>query len=142
MVIAKSEWFARRKYSGWGLMPKTWQGGLYTLGILLITFLIVYLPLDIGYKITIMAIWAVLMAFDIGQAMIKIRDEREKIHEAIAERNALWAVILVIVVGISYQLASNTVLNDFSSLDPFLIVAVIVALVVKAASNIWLDRKD
>lgn len=142
MVIAKSEWFARRKYSGWGLMPKTWQGAIYTICILLITISLIYLPINMSVKIGVMIIWAIFLTIDIGQAMIKIRDEREKLHEAIAERNALWAVILVVAIGISYQLASSTVANDFSSIDPFLIGAIIAALVVKAISNIYLDRKD
>lgn len=28
-MIAQKEWFGRRKYTGWGVTPKTWQGWVY-----------------------------------------------------------------------------------------------------------------
>lgn len=141
-MIAKSEWFVRRKYGGWGLFPKTWQGVVYSLIIAAITIGIIYIPLEIGYKIVLCGIWALLLMFDIGSAMIKIKDEREKIHEAISERNALWAIVIVAAIGISYQVAYSTVKQDYNQIDWFLIGAILTGLIVKAISNIYLDRKD
>ncbi|MEK6945452.1 MAG: hypothetical protein AABW63_01530 [Nanoarchaeota archaeon] len=142
-MIGKPEWFARRKYSGWGLFPKTWQGWLYTVVLVALTMAIVYIPFsDMKVRIGVLVVWGIILLVEVGSIMIKIRDEREKMHEAIAERNALWAVILVLVVGVGYQVASSSVKNDFSVVDPFLIAAVVAALVVKAVSNIWLDRRN
>lgn len=142
MVIAKPQWFVRRKYGGWGLMPKTWQGWIYSLIMIIIVLGLVNAPLDMKYKIVIILAAAIFFFIDIGSAMIRLKDEREKIHEAVAERNALWAVLLVLVIGISYQAAESAVKGNYSSMDWFLVAAVFVALVVKAVSNIWLDRKD
>jgi len=142
MVIAKSGWFVRRKYLGWGLMPKTWQGWLYALMIVVVFGIVINLPIDMNYKIIIYVLLGIFLFIDLGNAMINIKDEREKIHEAIAERNALWAMITVIAVGVGYQVASSVVKNSWSAVDPFLIAAVVVALAVKAISNIWLDRKN
>ena len=33
-MIAKPEWFNQRKYSGWGVTPRSWQGWAYTLAII------------------------------------------------------------------------------------------------------------
>ena len=35
-MIAQASWFERRKYGGWGVTPKAWQGRVYlaiTLGL-------------------------------------------------------------------------------------------------------------
>jgi hypothetical protein len=141
-MIAKSEWFVRRKYGGWGLFPKTWQGVLYSLVIVAISMGLIYLPVEFALKIAIIAVWAVLLLIDMGGAMINIKDEREKIHEAIAERNVLWAVVAIAAIGIAFQVASSTIKNDFSNVDWFLVAALGAAIIVKAISNIWLDRKN
>ena len=142
-MIGKPEWFTRRKYSGWGLSPKTWQGWAYTLVIVAITMSLILIPFSETKTRTIfLVIWASILAIDIVSIMVKVNDEREKLHEAIAERNALWAIILIIVAGIAYQLAESTVKNDFSSVDPFLITSIIIGLIVKTISNLWLERKN
>jgi hypothetical protein len=142
-MIGKPEWFARRKYGGWGLFPKTWQGWAYALIMAAPLLLVQYAPfLAEDIKVIFMLAWAVLFAADVVHIMIKLKlDEREKIHEAIAERNALWAIITVIVVGVAYQAASSAV-KGIVSVDPFLIAAVVVGLIVKAVSNLYLDKKD
>jgi uncharacterized membrane protein (DUF106 family) len=68
-------------------------------------------------------------------------DEREKKHEAIAERNALFGIITIIVAGILYEAITST-LNQKISINPFLIMALIVGVIIKAISNIYLDKKD
>ena len=142
-MIGKSEWFARRKYGGWGLFPVKWQGWVYTIFLVAITMAIVYIPFgDQMINIAVLVVWGILMVIEIGSIMVSIKDEREKIHEAIAERNALWGIILVIVIGVAYQVAGSSVKNDFSQVDPFLIAAVVVGLLIKAISNLWLERKN
>jgi len=34
-MIGKPEWFKRRKYGGWGIFPKTWQGWVYIAAIII-----------------------------------------------------------------------------------------------------------
>lgn len=142
-MIGKPEWFARRKYLGWGLFPKTWQGWIYTLVLVAVTMAITLIPFsDIKVRTAVLVIWAVIILIEIGSIMVKIKDERERMHEAIAERNALWAIILVVIIGVAFQTASGAGKNDFSSVDPFLIAAIVIGLIAKAISNVWLDRKN
>ena len=69
------------------------------------------------------------------------KDERERLHEAISERNALWGIILVLVIGVLYQIITSTI-NQKPTIDPIIAIALGVGLLVKAVSNIYLDRKD
>lgn len=46
MIIARPEWFGRRKYGGWGVSIKTWQGALYLASIIMLILLIQLLPLE------------------------------------------------------------------------------------------------
>ena len=45
------------------------------------------------------------------------RDEHERVHEAIAERNALWAMLAVLVIGVAEQTAASVV-NNTVRIDP------------------------
>lgn len=142
-MIGKPEWFNRRKYTGWGLTPKNWQGWAYVVAIVLPIIILQAIP---GITPEIMAItsiiWLVILFIDVIDIMRKLpMDEREKAHEAIAERNALWMMILVLVVGIAYQAAQSVVFQT-NTVDPLLIVALLLATVVKAGTNFYLDKKD
>lgn len=141
-MIGKPQWFKRRKYLGWGLMPVTWQGWLYSIILVAITIILINLPVEISLKIAIISIWAIFILIEFGSMMVRINDEREKVHEAIAERNALWAVIIVATVGIGYQVASSSIKGSYAGIDWFLVAAIGTALIVKAISNIWLERKN
>jgi hypothetical protein len=143
-MIGKPEWFKRRKYGGWGIFPKTWQGWAYLVVVLGIFVVFQALPFwSNTERLVVTGIWALFLVVDVAHIMLKVnRDEREKIHEAIAERNALWAILAVLIVGIGYQVASSATVQDFSSIDPFLVAAVAAALIAKAASNLYLDRKN
>lgn len=68
-------------------------------------------------------------------------DEREKIHEAIAERNALWGMLAIITIGIVYDIIKSGLEQKFY-VNPFLAIALFTGLIIKAISNIYLDRKD
>lgn len=143
-MIGKPEWFTRRKYLGWGIMPKTWQGWAYLIGIILPMFAIQFIPqVDRRGQGIFLAVWALIIVVDVIDIMVHMRtDERERVHEAIAERNALWAMVAVLAVGISYQAAQSMVREGAPGFDPVIIIALIVALVAKAGTNIYLDRKD
>jgi hypothetical protein len=94
-------------------------------------------------KIDIVRNCRIILIADIFHIMANIKkDEREKIHEAIAERNALWAIIFVLCVGIAYQISVALVKAEPYNIDPVIIIAVFAALIVKAITNIYLDKKD
>lgn len=141
-MIAKSQWFKRRKYFGWGAYPNTWQGWLYLAVAVAIIALIQLAPLNSELKLGLLILWGILMIIDIATIMPKLsKDERDKKHEAIAERNALWAILLVLVIGVGYEVSSNLI-KDKIYVDPFIIAAIIIGLLVKAISNLYLDNKD
>jgi hypothetical protein len=142
-MIGKPEWFKRRKYGGWGIMPKTWQGWVY-LAIIIIPFAIFNaLPYwSVKTRIIVTGAWALFLIIDVVHIMVKMpRDERDRLHEAIAERNALWTIILVLVIGIGYQMARSAVTKTVQ-VDYFIIAAVFAGLIVKGISNIYLDKRN
>lgn len=142
-MIGKPEWFSRRKYTGWGVTPKTWQGWLY-MALVIIPFAIFQaLPFwNNTSRIAVTAIWIIFLIIDIIDIMIRMKkDEREKKHEAVAERNALWVIMLILVMGLFYQIMSSS-LNNNLIFDPIIAIALIGAVLAKAISNIYLDTKD
>lgn len=143
-MIGKPEWFKRRKYTGWGITPSTWQGWLY-IAVILVPFIIFnnLTFLDNKIRVIFSIIWIALVALDVFDIMIRMKkDERERVHEAIAERNALWIMIIVLVIGVGYQAARAAVLKNVWQVDWFLIVALIAGLIAKSVTNFYLDRKD
>lgn len=143
-MIGKPEWFKRRKYGGWGIYPRTWQGWVYIAAVIVPFMIFNALPFwSEKTRMIVTLIWLAFLAIDISHIMIKMKkDERERLHEAIAERNALWVMIAVIVIGLGYQTARASVLQDFSNVDWFLAAALIAAVIAKSITNIYLDRKD
>lgn len=141
-MIGKYNWFKRRKYTGWGFTPATWQGWVY-LVVLALPIVLVTIDNSVNKIETIfLVVWALIFAIDFIDIMIHLpKDERDHIHEAIAERNALWAIVLVLAIGIGYQVSWGIVKN-LVTVDPVIIIALIVGLVVKIISNIYLDKKD
>jgi hypothetical protein len=142
-MIGKPEWFSRRKYTGWGFNPKTWQGWVYVLVMVSPIIIIANLQTFGTVQMIFLIAWAVIFGIDIIDITIHLgRDERERIHEAIAERNTLWAIIAVLAGGIAYQVSSGVVSHTMAKVDPVILIALAVGLVVKIISNIYLDRKD
>ena len=141
-MIAKPEWFKRRKYFGWGAYPSTWQGWAYMAVVIALIAIIQFLPLGTEIKMGLTFLLAIILVIDVATIMPKLsKDERDKKHEAISERNALWAILLVLVVGVGYEVASSAVKSKVY-VDPFVIAAIVIGLIVKAVSNYYLDRKD
>lgn len=143
MVIAKPDWFGRRKYTGWGVTPKTWQGWIYLAAVLLPFIIFQSLPYwSQETKVTVTIVWIIFLFIDIGDVMIRMKkDERERTHEAIAERNALWIVMIVLVVGIFYQILTSALQQEIR-VDLWIVVALFAGIVVKAISNIYLSKKN
>jgi hypothetical protein len=88
-----------------------------------------------------MIILLVLVVADSLDMAIKINnDEREKMHEAIAERNATWYMSLVLTLGVLYQAITST-LHGNLFIDPFIIAAIVGGVAVKAVTNWYLLDK-
>jgi hypothetical protein len=85
--------------------------------------------------------WFIIFAVDVAILMVEMpRDEREALHEAISERNALWVMIAVLIVGVGYQTSVSVANGNDAWVDPVIIVALFGALIAKAVTNYWLDK--
>jgi len=141
-MIGKYNWFKRRKYTGWGFTPATWQGWLY---IVVLVIPIILLTGD-GHmtqtRIILLIIWSIIFVVDFIDIMIHLpKDERDRIHEAISERNALWVIVIVLAAGVAYQAAQGAI-KGIVQVDPVIIVAILAGLFAKIVSNIYLDKKN
>lgn len=144
-MIGNSNWFKRRTYTGWGITPKTWQGWAYIVGVvifILTTYLVIFLlGLDKKYQLIIMLSLMSLVLIDTIDIVLKIRlDERECLHEAIAERNVAWFIIFILCAGLVYQIISS-ILNKNLYVDPFIVIALIGGSIVKISSFWYLSDK-
>lgn len=77
-----------------------------------------------------LAIFGILASFVLRETIV---DEREGQHRTLAGRNAFLAGSGVLTLGIVVQGYAHAV-------DPWLVVALIVMIVVKIGSRIWSDR--
>ena len=141
-MIGRPEWFKRRKYGGWGISPKTWQGWVYV-ALTLIPFIVFQaLPYwNTQTRLYVTIGWIIFLLIDVSHIMFNLnRDEREYKIEAISERNAGWAMMFVILVGLLYQIFSTALANNLK-IDPFLAIALFAGAFVKTISNIILERR-
>ena len=143
MVIAQPRWFRRRKYGGWGVAPRTWQGIVYIIVVMIPFTIFQALPYwNTQTRLIVTGVWILFLVIDMFDVMIRLKkDEREKIHEALAERNALWIMMMVLVMGILYQVITSA-LSQTIKVDWFILIALFAGLIVKTISNIVLDRKN
>lgn len=141
-MIGKPEWFERRKYGGWGLRPKTWQGWVYIVVVLIPYVIFQSLQYwDNNTRIIVTLAWLGFLLLDTFHIMITLkRDEREHKIEAIAERNAAWTMMIIIVLGILYE-GITSALQQKLMVNVFLIAALFGGMIVKAISNIVLERR-
>lgn len=143
MIIAKPEWFGRRKYTGWGVSIKTWQGAVYIAGMLLLLVALQLIPnLSTENRLVISGVWVAFLIIDMVDVMWKLKkDERERIHEAIAERNAAWAMMFVLVVGLFIELTYNALQQKIYA-NPFIILALAAGIISKSVTNYKLEREN
>jgi len=141
-MLGKAAWFTRRRYSGWGLAPKTWQGWVYILIATGLLALSQNLPVAGLTKSIILAILIFILLLDFLQIMASIKlDERDFKIEAIAERNAAWT--MVAGLGATAAYISSTQNQELIALVmPFLIGILLLGFGVKLLSNIWLKNRD
>jgi len=97
-MIGKAEWFCPRKF-GWGLGIKTKEGWLYIIGaVALLAAASSLLPAEYRGAATLAI--AALLAIDVLSLMPKVYsklDEREERHQLMAERNASFAAVALLV---------------------------------------------
>ncbi|MFA5930310.1 MAG: hypothetical protein WC861_05490 [Candidatus Micrarchaeia archaeon] len=142
-MFGNPKWFERRKYSGWGLTPKTREGWLYIGAIILPLALFQALPFwSASERMLATAGWAAFVAFDVLDIMLRMKkDERETLHEAIAERNAAWVMVVALALGILCQAVSGA-LSGALYIDPVLIFVLFAGLAAKAITNWKLSREN
>lgn len=132
-MIGNPKWFTFRKYGGWGITPKTWQGWAY--------IAILIAPLIFLKSGNLFMLWLVLVLVELIDIKLKIKkDERERIHDAIAERNASWFMVLSLVIGTFIKMALENRLND-PTIDPVIVVAILGGALVKSVTHWWLRDK-
>ncbi|MFA6518165.1 MAG: hypothetical protein WCV93_00755 [Candidatus Shapirobacteria bacterium] len=140
-MLAKTEWFNSRKFGGWGLTPRTWQGWVYVLVLTAPLALIPYLPIEQKWQTPLMLGWGAVVVIDVMGIMYRIKkDEREVAHEALAERNAMWFMVTALGIGVAYQ-AMMSATAGTNQVDPVIIIALAGSTIVKATSHWWLRDK-
>jgi hypothetical protein len=143
MVFANPNWFTRRKYGGWGLGIKSWQGIVYILGVLAPFAVFQMLPYwSSNTRLIVTGIWILFLSIEVIDIMRKLnKDEREKIHEAIAERNALWGVMTVLVIAMLYQIFKSALIQTID-IDWWIVIALFAGMIIKTISNYRLEKEN
>ncbi|MBU0978595.1 MAG: hypothetical protein ABIJ03_00565 [Patescibacteria group bacterium] len=141
-MLGRPEWFTRRKYGGWGVKPTSWQGYMYIAFLILPFVFFQAVPsVNQDLRIQVTIVWLTILVTDVGRIMVNLPlSNKERQIEAYAERNALWAVIGVLVFGVLFQLLTS-VLDQNMKVDWFIVGALGAGALVKSISNFILDRK-
>lgn len=141
-MIAKKEWFKRRKYCGWGVSPKCFQGWFYIfvlIGGFVIFQIFPFWSMELRLYVTL--IWLVFLFLDIIPVMIFLKkDELEEKIEAISERNAAWFMSIVLVIGILHEVLKS-VLEERVVINWFIVIALFGGAIIKTISNIVLEKR-
>ena len=140
-MIANPKWFEIRK-CGWGIMPKAWQGWVYIMGMISpLLILLLVSSLSASVRTALSLIWILLLCINASDIMIHIKkDERERLHEALAERNAAWFISFALVCGILLQVQKSIAAGTFL-IDPLLIIALIGGALTKLFTYLYLKNK-
>ncbi|NMC35648.1 hypothetical protein GYA49_01245 [Candidatus Beckwithbacteria bacterium] len=143
-MIAKTQWFQRRKYGGWGVSPKTWQAWVYMAAVTVPFVVFQSLPVwSDQIRLIGTILWLLFLLIDLIPVMIKVSasDERENKIEALAERNAAWIMMGALIIGILYQLIVSS-LQQAPQVDWFLVIALTAGVLAKSISNLVLKDKN
>ena len=135
-MIAKSSWFSSRKFGGWGLTPNCWQGWAYIGVIATIIFFINRLNLPNNWHFWLTMSIAVIVSVDFINVFVHLKkDERDIIHEALAERNAMWFMVFALGIGVVYQVSTSL------NIDPVIIIALLGSVIVKGVTHWYLRNQ-
>lgn len=106
--------------------------GLVTIAMLLFNPFNFWMP-----DMMVMAMLAIaLVLFGIFASFIlreKTLDERDDVHKTLAGRNAFLAGSFVLMLGIVIQGYTHSV-------DPWLVIALVIMILVKIATRVWSDK--
>lgn len=131
-MFANPKWFNLRKYTGWGLTPNCWQGWVYILAFIAPVALVSNLNINQDYKNIFSFIIVGILLIDTLHTMSQVKkDERERLHEAIADRNALWFLLFGLIAWAFFK----------QNFDPILVGILLGATVIKALTQIYLRDK-
>lgn len=142
-MFGNPKWFSPRKF-GWGLGVNTWQGIAYILVMLALLAIVNVLPVELDYKLVLSGIVIAVFVIDILHIMMQVYsklDERQQLHEALAERNASFVAIVGLVLYAFY--VAMTIAPEM--LEQYLIPLVGIALAMAAAKGftlMYLERKS
>lgn len=141
-MLAKKEWFQRRKYGWWWVTPKTWQGWVYIwIMIVWLSFFQALWVWDDKTRFIITWVWLLILLIDMIPIMFKVdRDEMELKIEAISERNAAWWMSFVLVIWVLYDIIKSSLSWEIS-VNIFLVIALVVGIIIKSISNYILEKK-
>lgn len=141
-MIGKPGWFIRRKYTGWGLTPVTWQGWIYIAAAVGLFVIIQELLNEPLLRVAATALLAIVFLADFLHIMASMKlDEREIKIEAIAERNASWTMVTTLALELVYLTATNLNVADHDIVW-LLIAPLFTGLSAKALSNMYLQNKE
>lgn len=126
MVIAKPEWFRKKK--GFFSFEMTWQGAAYLIATVSLIFIGIMLPENMIISIIITGLFLFLF-FDMMYASLKSMDERAKMHYSIAMRNAAWGMIITMIM-------ISTILYSFNDIKANLGVLIITTALVGGIINL------
>ena len=141
-MIGKPNWFKIRKYGGWGLTPATKEGWIYIALCALPLVIFQSLPYwNENTRFIATLVWVAVIIIDVIDIMFHIKkDEREYLHEAIAERNVAWFLIAAIAVGFFYKTVTSG-LTGQPIIDWYLAIPLFGAALVKTLTNLYLRDK-
>jgi hypothetical protein len=140
-MIAQAKWFSRRKYTGWGVSPSTWQGYVYILCIAAIAAVIQSIPVDATLKMVLTGILVAFICIDVLHVMASLKlDELEQKIEAIAERNAAWTMVSFSILSIVFVTTIGKELKG-PEVAPVIIFPIIAGVIVKGITNYILERR-
>ncbi len=113
MVIAKSEWFKKRK-SGFNSFEMSWKGWIYLIIIILVLFVGLAVPQNMVNNLITGGVFTFLF-IDMITASYKSLDERGKMHYSISMMNMAWGMLITIILG-SIVLSYNDIKNGLGIL--------------------------
>ena len=113
MVIAKPEWFKKRK-SDFHSFEMAWQGWIYLIIIILVLFIGLAVPQNMVNDLITGSVFTFLF-IDMITASYKSLDERGKMHYSISMMNMAWGMLITIIMG-SIVLSYNDIKNGLGIL--------------------------
>ena len=87
-------------------------------------------------------VWVILLLIDVLPLMFSVKkDEREVQVEAMAERNAAWFMVLVLTLGVLYDVIHAAMTQNIAEVNWFVMAALLGGAVVKSVTNYILERE-